>query len=62
MTYKQALELIEKGAIIKYDDMFLIRQDKYGRIETSLDGIHWVTGLLYYDPPMDYSIFKIVRI
>jgi hypothetical protein len=62
MTYEQAFELIGKGAIIKYDDMYLLKLDYYGDLHTSIDGVHWKRGILEYDPPTEYSIFKIVRI
>lgn len=61
MTKKQAFALISTGAIIKYDDMYLLRCDEFGNIETSLDGIHWIVGILTFDPPTEYSIFKIIR-
>jgi hypothetical protein len=63
MTRKQALEFCKKGGIIKYDDMFYICWNKDSReFRTSIDMEHWIAGFLYYDPPTDWSIFRIVKV
>ena len=61
MTKKQAFELCKKGAIIKYDDIFYLRW-RANEFQTSIDQEHWAPGFHVFEPPTEYSLYKLVRV